>query len=221
MSGAANFPTTLDDDTSLLDVTDGVTTLIAAHHNNIKEAVKALEKKVGVEQTTSATSLDVRLGSPTAGHSHNGASGQGAALNASMFLVPSGGNPSGLTIADHMLHPVGRYLHTIHHGLPAAAANAIAPFALPRTMYMEGVVGTLRRGPSGATSAIDVNVGPTSMWIASQGLRPIFPPGATYYGNASANYMTVPSGVIVTVDVDAVGSNDPGQDLSVVFIFRE
>lgn len=83
MAGAANFPTALDDDTSLHDVTDGVTSLQAAHHNNMKEAVKAMQAKIGVENTSVATALDTRLGHPTMGHDHSGASGYGAPIAAS------------------------------------------------------------------------------------------------------------------------------------------
>lgn len=250
MSGAANFPTALDDDTSLLDVTDGVSSLLASHHNNLKEAVKALEKKVGIDHTTSPTALDYRLGSPTDGHRHDGASGQGPVLSPSNFQIPSGGHPSGGNLYDHLAHAslhmvtqmsgtgiasmvdpriifvpttVPRYVHTVHHqgSLPAVGANALAPFSMPRTVVLEAIHGNIRRGPSGATTALDVNVGPTSIYVASQGLRPIFNPGATVYRNASPNYVTIPSGVIITTDVDAIGSNDPGQDLTLVFLFRE
>ena len=80
MAGNTNFPTGLDDNTSLLDVTDGVTALQAAHHNNLKESIKALEVKVGIDNTAVDTTLDYRLGHPTFGHSHDGASGQGVAI---------------------------------------------------------------------------------------------------------------------------------------------
>jgi hypothetical protein len=76
MSGAANFPTGLDDDASLLNVTDGVTTLQASHHNNMKEAIKAIQQKLGIFSTVAPTSIDYRLGNATDGHHHNGASGQ-------------------------------------------------------------------------------------------------------------------------------------------------
>jgi hypothetical protein len=82
MGGQTNFPTALDDDSSLFDVTDGVSTLIEGHHNNTKEAVKALEAKVGIRSTSVATSLDYRLGHPTGSHRHDGASGQGQPINA-------------------------------------------------------------------------------------------------------------------------------------------
>ena len=45
MSGQSNFPTALDSDSSLFDVADGVNSLLAAHHNNLKEAIKAMQAK--------------------------------------------------------------------------------------------------------------------------------------------------------------------------------
>lgn len=84
MAGNTNFPTALDDDSSLIDVTDGVTAIEAAHHNNLKEAVKALQAKVGIFNTAAPTAIDYRLGHPSFGHRHDGASGQGV-------LIESGG----------------------------------------------------------------------------------------------------------------------------------
>lgn len=90
MAGNTNFPTGLDDDSSLYDVTDAVSTLQAAHHNNLKEAVKAIEAKVGVHLTSSPTALDYRIGHPTGGHIHNGASGQGPQIAFSDLAGASG-----------------------------------------------------------------------------------------------------------------------------------
>jgi hypothetical protein len=205
MSGAANFPTSLDDDTSLLDVTDGVSALVAAHHNNIKEAVKALEARVGIIGSTSATSLEYRLSSPTDGHRHNGASGQGQPLSATDL---------GLAFYTHS--------KVQYQGsLPAVATNAFLPMSLGRTVQLISINGNLRVAPSGATTAINLRVGGSQFYAASPGLRPIFPPGATSYANASPNLVTIPSGVVMNFDVDAIGSNNPGQDLTLTLVFRE
>lgn len=82
MAGITNFPTALDDNSSLIDVSDGVSSLQAAHHNNLKEAIKAIQSKVGINLTSDPASLDYRLGNATAGHRHDGASGQGAQIAA-------------------------------------------------------------------------------------------------------------------------------------------
>lgn len=73
----ANFPATLDDNSSLHQVSDAVTPLQAAHHNNLKDAIVAIEAKLGTTNTAVATSIDYRLGHPTGGHDHSGASGMG------------------------------------------------------------------------------------------------------------------------------------------------
>lgn len=81
MAGDTNFPTALDSDSSLFDVTDNVTAIEAAHHNNLKEAMKAVQAKIGVRDSSVATSLDYRLGHPTGGHAHSGATGQGPKIS--------------------------------------------------------------------------------------------------------------------------------------------
>lgn len=232
MSGQTNFPTGLDDDTSLYDVTDSVTALVAAHHNNIKEGVKAIERKIGIDQTSSPTSLDYRLGSATNSHRHDGASGQGLAINPSTILVPSGGHPSGLSLADHLtdasLHRATtedlvkrEVVSWYYQGSIGVGASLGAPFSFGRSLQIESVTARLRRAPSGATTALDINIGATSLWQASPGLRPIFPAGTIGYDHASVNLITYPSGALMVVDADAVGSNDPGQDLSIFFVFKE
>lgn len=228
MAGVTNYPTALDNDSSLGDVTDGVSTLLDEHHNNPKEAIKAIEAKLGIYATDVATTIDARVGHPTYGHGHNGASGGGPKINPTNISVPSGGYPSGGSLHDHLMsataHAEAPKYHLLRahlHGSAVSGSNQGFPFSFGRTLQFHSVRANLRVGPSGATTAFDVNVGPTSLYQASQGLRPIFPAGATNYGNASPNLVTYPSGVIITIDVDAVGSSEPGQDLSVVFVFRE
>lgn len=50
---AINFPGSLDDNTSLYAVTDNVTDVMAVHHNNLKDAVIAVETKLGTGADTS------------------------------------------------------------------------------------------------------------------------------------------------------------------------
>lgn len=205
MAGNSNFPTALDDDSSLGDVTDAVSTLQAAHHNNLKEAIKKIQAKLGIDFTGVSTSLDYRVGNATNGHRHDGASGQGPQINATAVV--------GLN---------RRYVAQMtKQGSIGVGSNIAAPIAMGRSMMIESVSGVLRRGPSGATTSLIVRVGPTAIFGASVGLGVKFAPGATRYGQPSPNLGTYPSGAIITLDADAVGSSDPGQDLSVIFVFRE
>jgi hypothetical protein len=57
-----NFPTTLDTDTELYQVTDAVDDVLDHHHNNHTDALKAIESKVGVDGSTVNTSIDYHLG---------------------------------------------------------------------------------------------------------------------------------------------------------------
>lgn len=209
MGGVSNFPTALDDDTSLHDVVDNTTQLVASHHNNTKEAVKRIEAKLGIHNTASPTSLDYRLGHPTGGHVHNGASGQAPPVD----------------FAGADFSEVSGIIHLGQITMQATAivgSNVAAPFVIGRTMQILSLSGGFRRGPSGGTTAFDVLVGPTSVYQASQGFRPIFPPGATAYrSSATPNLQTYPSGAIITLDVDAVGANDPGRDMMITFIFKD
>lgn len=207
----SNFPTALDDDSSLFQVTDSVTSLVAAHHNNPKDAIKALEAKLGIYSSGAPTSIDYRLGNPTGGHRHDGASGQGGPVSLENLDIV-GASISGL------LH----FITMERSATMVVGSNVAAPLIMGRTLQLQSIQAALRRGPSGATTALDVLVGPTSFYQASQGFRPIFPPGATAYrSSATPNLITYPSGAVVTLDVDAVGSSEPGQDLRITFVFRD
>lgn len=201
MSGAANFPTALDDDTSLIDVIDGVTTITAAQHNNLKEAIKALETRVGILASAGPTSLDYRIGNPTGGHVHNGASGQGP------MIVPS----------------TAIFMQTIAGtgGPIPSGLNMGQPLQMGRTLILESYMGILRIPPSGATTAIDIRFGPTSLMAASTELKPALAPGATSFHQPSPNLITYPSGAVISVDFGPVGSSYAGRDLSITFVFRE
>lgn len=299
MGGNTNYPTGLDDDASLYDVQDNVTAIAAAHHNNIKEAVKALERLLGINSSAVASSIVYQLLHASDSHPHDGVRGQ--LINPTTVRIPSGGFPAGGFLYDHLMNAtlhnpsavqatgiatmlapnlirvpsqailratgiatwvsqsdatallhvpseaifratgiasivsqsaatilmfvptqVPRHLGALFVGGSLAIASALGfPLSFGRTMQIEAVRANLRVGPSGATTAVDVRFGPTSLWAASPGLRPIFPAGATDYGHASPNLVTYPSGAIITIGSDAVGSNDPGQDLSVSLVFRE
>lgn len=221
MSGNTNFPTALDDDTSLGDVTDAVTTVQAAHHNNIKESIKAIQAKIGIRLTDAPTSLDYRLGNATNGHRHDGASGQGQRINPTTVNHPSAGTLHDFMVGYGASNP-RRWTEQIRlQGSAQVGSNLAGPIMMGRTAAIENVSAVLRRGPSGATSSFIVRIGPTNIFGASVGLGMRFPPGATLYGQPSPNLGTYPSGAIISLDADAVGSNDPGQDLSIVFVFRE
>jgi len=56
-----NYPTTLDDDDSLYDVEDYIDTVLAVHHNNPKDAIIALETKVGIDNSSVVTTHEYKI----------------------------------------------------------------------------------------------------------------------------------------------------------------
>jgi hypothetical protein len=58
---ATNFPTSLDALRANQGITDGTTIVTVAPHNNLMDAVDALEAKVGVNNSAVATSLDYKI----------------------------------------------------------------------------------------------------------------------------------------------------------------
>lgn len=54
----AKFPEGLDGDIELYHVENEVDDILAEHHNALKDAIKALEAKVGVDLSAVQTSLD-------------------------------------------------------------------------------------------------------------------------------------------------------------------
>ena len=55
------FPSQLDTDAELHKVTDEVDDVLAAHHNALAEAVKAIEVKIGVDGSAIVETLDYIL----------------------------------------------------------------------------------------------------------------------------------------------------------------
>lgn len=205
MTGQANYPTALDDNTSLHDVIDSTTPIVAAHHNNTKEAVKALEARVGIYSTGDASSIDYRLGSATDSHVHNGASGQGQPVQ-----IPSAANRHSVVLLDNTVRT-------------AIASQMIGPYIAPRTMWLEAIEMAVIRGPSGGTSILDVNIGATSVWYSAASGRLMMAPvaGRAIATSGPLDQVTVASGTLVTVDLDQVGTNVGYDRAGIVFVFRE
>lgn len=227
MSGVSNYPTSIDDSTSLGDVTDGTSTLQAAHHNNLRASIVAMQNVLGIPGSAVATSVQYRLGHPTGGHLHDGATGNGPKVNPTAIPAPSGAIASVANLHDHFMATAAHrdtdraVIQAFINGSAASGANRAAPITLGRTMQLENVRAVARRGPSGATATFDVNVGPTSLWAATQANRVILNPGASVGVSGTPNLVTYPSGAIITVDVDTVGSSAPTEDLSLTFVFRD
>jgi hypothetical protein len=58
---AIKFPTELDTDAELYQVTDDADEVLAAHHNALAEAVKAIEAKLGIDGSAIIDTIDYIL----------------------------------------------------------------------------------------------------------------------------------------------------------------
>jgi len=58
---AIKFPINLDGDLELYLVVDGTDEVIAAHHNILKDAIKAIEQKLGIDNSQDESSIDYIL----------------------------------------------------------------------------------------------------------------------------------------------------------------
>ena len=55
------FPEGLDNDTELYHVENGIDDILAEHHNALKDAIKAIEEKIGVDGSAIVNSIDYIL----------------------------------------------------------------------------------------------------------------------------------------------------------------
>jgi len=55
------YPVELDTDTELYEVVDNEDDVIAAHHNVLKDAIKAVQEKLGIDDSAIETTIDFLL----------------------------------------------------------------------------------------------------------------------------------------------------------------
>jgi len=55
------YPVELDTDTELYEVVDNEDEVIAAHHNVLKDAIKAVQEKLGIDDSAIETTIDFLL----------------------------------------------------------------------------------------------------------------------------------------------------------------
>ena len=114
---STNYPTALDDDDSMYDVTDNVDYVLANHHNALKEAVIAIETALGITGAFNFTT-DAEFSAHTGGDNPHGvdwadvSSGHDAAAHNSISVTALSdmtGAGSGVVISTaerNALHPV-------------------------------------------------------------------------------------------------------------------
>lgn len=99
-----------------------------------------------------------------------------------------------------------------------AVATGSHPFIFTRAATIVSVRAGVGTAPTGAAVIVDVNRNGTTIFT-TQANRPEIAASATDSGNETPDVTALSAGDALTVDVDAVGSGDPGSNLTVVVEF--
>jgi hypothetical protein len=93
-----------------------------------------------------------------------------------------------------------------------------AKFYIPAAITLGNVRASVGTAPTGAAVTIDVNKNGTTVFT-TQGNRPILYAGQTVVASSTPNITEFSAGDYITVDIDTVGSLNPGSDLTVQIEF--
>jgi hypothetical protein len=93
-----------------------------------------------------------------------------------------------------------------------------AKFYIPGAITLGNVRASVGTAPTGADIVIDVNKNGTTVFT-TQSNRPKIYAGQTLVSTSTPNITEFAAGDYITVDVDAIGSLNPGSDLTVQIEF--
>lgn len=99
-----------------------------------------------------------------------------------------------------------------------AAGTGRARFYVPGSITLDNVRASVGTAPTGADITIDVNKNGTTVFT-TQANRPKIFAGQTLVSTSTPNVTEFVEGDYITVDIDSVGSLNPGSDLTVQIEF--
>ena len=92
-----------------------------------------------------------------------------------------------------------------------------AKFYIPGAITLGNVRASVGTAPTGAAVTIDVNKNGSSVFTTN--LKPVIYAGQTVVSTSTPNITEFSAGDYITVDIDTVGSLNPGSDLTVQIEF--
>lgn len=98
----------------------------------------------------------------------------------------------------------------------ATGTNLAFKFDIGVNLTVEEVWIGVKTAPTGSALTVDVNDDGTSLWSATPANRPSISAGSTEDTSGAPDNPTIVAGSDITIDIDAVGSTEPGRDLTVV-----
>ena len=116
---------------------------------------------------------------------------------------------------------VQQFLHQVQvFTVPGTLSAGIgrAKFYIPGAITLGNVRASVGTAPTGADITIDVNKNGTTVFT-TQSNRPKIYAGQTVVSTSTPNITTFSAGDYITVDIDTVGSLNPGSDLTVQIEF--
>ena len=116
---------------------------------------------------------------------------------------------------------VQQFLHQVQvFTVPGTLSVGIgrAKFYIPGAITLGNVRASVGTAPTGADITIDVNKNVTTVFT-TQSNRPKIYAGQTVVSTSTPNITTFSAGDYITVDIDTVGSLNPGSDLTVQIEF--
>lgn len=98
--------------------------------------------------------------------------------------------------------------------------NAGAPIYFPETATIQKISAYVRTAPTGASLIIDVNKNGTTIFT-TQSNRPTITSGSNEDASAIPDVTSIAAGDVLEIDVDQIGSGDPGEDLVITIQITE
>lgn len=113
----------------------------------------------------------------------------------------------------------GQFVFTVPGELSVDTNVTLELFAAG-TLTITEVYASVKTAPTGASLIIDVNKGGTTIFT-TQANRPTIAAGATSDTSGTPDVTSLAKNDKLTIDVDQIGSGDPGEDLTVMVRFTQ
>jgi hypothetical protein len=128
--------------------------------------------------------------------------------------------PNRVIVTSGRAPGVQQFLHQVQvFTVPGTLSAGVgrAKFYIPGSITLSNVRASVGTAPTGAAVTIDVNKNGSSVFTTNP--KPVIYAGQTVVSTSTPNITTFSAGDYITVDIDTVGSLNPGSDLTVQIEF--
>jgi len=100
-------------------------------------------------------------------------------------------------------------------GTLVTGTNVTPALIVNNSLTINKAYAYVKTAPTGASILIDINVNGTSIWNVTPANRLTIAAGGQTGSQTSFDTTSLSEGDILTLDIDTIGSTNPGQDLTV------